>query len=966
MQERGGFLKVLIALALMGVLGFIFVTHMPTERPGSTQSTGTVQTTGSKPPTAIPGAVQPVHTTVKPPAAKPSVLNSASISTIGHKLSQSVGNGFITIGGIIRLLLLTLVIVAGGQVLRNKLINIKNKKLATEMNYFKIIPPQKFEMKNTDSARLLIASFAQNLMSVTATKMSGQSWVRFVLHKSAVDGQIHLYIGVHRNKERQFISSFSGYYPGVELQKKSEEELPMAGIPNNSYVSELEMVRKTGWEAQLPIKIFQDIKAGGDPLDSIMASMGAGRLESQTEVLIDIILTPVHEGKYLYSPANKAAKAYTEKAQGGSSTGDVSLNGIIDEIRYSGKSSKSKPRSYTQANENDRNVVSLIRKRATPPEKAFKTGIRIAAWGGSAFENEHFLKSTVHGFSVLEQANGFRVKSTINRKYIIDRIRKGYMGANEGHVFSSLELYPLVRIPDSLRSTLFNDFVEHARFRTIPIPPELITDIPGNIMIGKSNYPGTYNAPVKLPLGHLMKHAFIMGKTGSGKGVTMRTMLLSMIDNMVKYPDVAPGFTYIDPHGDDIRDVMSYIPDELYDKVHIFHAKNTQFPRGFNLIEPPMPGYEEHTVSTFVQLIRDRFPTGVGPRMEHFMKNGLLSLLTMEGTTILHLQQLFGDERFRAKVVRGIKDPVLQAFWKNEFSAVKDIATVIGPIWNKLGAFASYPAIRHVVGQAHGTINPRMIMDNGEIHLVDLSGGMEDSLSLIGASMVSKYHYSALSRSDTPKEFRRPHILVCDEIHVYATNLMSSILSEDRKFGLGLVLATQYLDRIPKDVLGGILGNVGTTILLNLGENDSMAMAKTVAPQFDNSDLLNLSERNAVIKTEVGEQEDKRQVKFSFRNDYPPMGDPERADKLLAFSDVRDGRPLEEVEKEINRLFHGIESHEITNNATWGAPNENPAQANVQAGESPAKTASNIPAPGEGDEAATSFGGLKGKLSKAK
>src|SRR5690606_11471283 len=121
-------------------------------------------------------------------------------------------------------------------------------------------------------------------------------------------------------------------------------------------------------------------------------------------------------------------------------------------------------------------------------------------------------------------------------------------------------------------------------------------------------------------------------------------------------------------------------------------------------------------------------------------------------------------------------------------------------------------------GQPTSSFNIREIMDKGEILLIDLSGIPEDIKRIMGATLVNLYYFAAMSRHDIlDEDQRRPHYLLCDEISGYATPVMEKILSETRKYGLGLILATQFLKKINTAVVEAIMGNVGTYFTLGLG-----------------------------------------------------------------------------------------------------------------------------------------------------
>ena len=103
-----------------------------------------------------------------------------------------------------------------------------------------------------------------------------------------------------------------------------------------------------------------------------------------------------------------------------------------------------------------------------------------------------------------------------------------------------------------------------------------------------------------------------------------------------------------------------------------------------------------------------------------------------------------------------------------------------------------------------------------------------------------------MSRVDIPEEERKDFYLYVDEFQNIASKSFMSLLSEARKYRLGLVLANQYADQLKREKSGGdtmlsaILGNVATTITFRVGPNDAELLETLFSPTFTRRDLVNL------------------------------------------------------------------------------------------------------------------------------
>src|ERR1041385_7752115 len=81
---------------------------------------------------------------------------------------------------------------------------------------------------------------------------------------------------------------------------------------------------------------------------------------------------------------------------------------------------------------------------------------------------------------------------------------------------------------------------------------------------------------------------------------------------------------------------------------------------------------------------------------------------------------------------------------------------------------------------------------------------------LFGGLLVTMLGLAGLSRADTPDQSRRPFFIYLGEFQTFTTLALVNMLAELRKYGLGLVLANQFMDQIDGELRSAILGNVGT------------------------------------------------------------------------------------------------------------------------------------------------------------
>jgi hypothetical protein len=195
---------------------------------------------------------------------------------------------------------------------------------------------------------------------------------------------------------------------------------------------------------------------------------------------------------------------------------------------------------------------------------------------------------------------------------------------------------------------------------------------------------------------------------------------------------------------------------------------------------------------------------------------------------------------------------VARRFWIDEFESYSDRyrVEVVAPIQNKLGALLTDPRLYRVLVSPEKPISFRRIMDESGALIVNLAKGRlgEDGANALGGLIVSTIALAALSRADAPPSGRRPFFLYVDEFQTFTTLAFANMMSELRKYGLGLTLAHQHLHQLEPDIRHAVLGNASTLISFRVGPEDALTLAREFQPVFGIEDLLNLPNRAIYLK----------------------------------------------------------------------------------------------------------------------
>jgi len=362
--------------------------------------------------------------------------------------------------------------------------------------------------------------------------------------------------------------------------------------------------------------------------------------------------------------------------------------------------------------------------------------------------------------------------------------------------------------------------------------------------LGRTNFRNTQKK-FGIKLDDRRKHVYIIGKTGMGK----TTLLANMAAQ-----DIQDGFgmAFIDPHGEQAEDLLDYVPRERVKDVVYLNPSDIGYPIGFNIMEVKDPEIRHLVAAGLMGVFKKIWPDVWSARMEYILNNSILALLEYPGSSLLGINRMMADVDYRQKVIDKVTDPVIRAFWTQEFARYTQRYEVeaTAAIQNKVGQFVSNPLIRNILGQTKSTIDMREIMDEGKILIVNLSKGRmgEANSMLLGALVITKLYLAAMSRVEIKEKVRKDFFLYVDEFQNFATESFASILSEARKYRLCLIMAHQYIMQMEEIVRDAIFGNAGTIISFRIGAEDGEYLEKEFSPVFAVGDFVNLPKFNIYTK----------------------------------------------------------------------------------------------------------------------
>ncbi|MDR2411005.1 MAG: type IV secretion system DNA-binding domain-containing protein, partial [Bacteroidales bacterium] len=382
----------------------------------------------------------------------------------------------------------------------------------------------------------------------------------------------------------------------------------------------------------------------------------------------------------------------------------------------------------------------------------------------------------------------------------------------------------------------------------------------GNVVVKNSSK----SVPYYWDQSNRNKHMWIIGKTGTGKSYFLSSLISRDILNH-------GGLMIIDPHGDLIDVILKRIPHNRQNDIILFDPSDTKYSPGLNLFEAnywdlaDISNIIEEAVSIFIKLYGAEI---FGPRIQHYFRQGLISLMEYHKrnggslTTLKEIAKLYINQSFLTKIRYNSGDTA-KDFWEMyDKQDAREKAEILPFFQAKFDPLVSNYFLKTITEQQKSMINFEKVIDSKKIVLVNLCKGLisERASNLLGMILISQLNNAIMKRAKNKPNERKLFTLYVDEFQNFASQTFANMLSEARKYGLSLVLANQYINQLKlhdpyqnmyADALKeSIFGNSGTIVSFRISESDSKDIATEMDLKIkDENPFVDLNNYECIVST---------------------------------------------------------------------------------------------------------------------
>lgn len=319
----------------------------------------------------------------------------------------------------------------------------------------------------------------------------------------------------------------------------------------------------------------------------------------------------------------------------------------------------------------------------------------------------------------------------------------------------------------------------------------------------------------------------VIGRSGKGKSKALEHIVYQHIANGV-------GCGLIDPHATLIDDLLRHLitrrvldNPEVRSRIVYVDPSRGDYVIPFNVLATNDAPYK--VVASVLEAFRRTFPTirDNAPHFENLLTHALLLLIACK-KTLMDLTRLLVDDDWRGELLSQAGDPKISSYFHDRYEKWgREAPLMRESTLNKVSALSINPYLEVMLGQQANRLDMKALMDEGKIFLLNLGHLDVETNRLLGSLIMTSFELAMYRRQNSTL-----WPLTIDEFASYMANegsvtTLAHILSQARKFGLGLCISHQTLSQLTPKMLGA-LGNTDTRLIFGVDRDDSEFFAKRI------------------------------------------------------------------------------------------------------------------------------------------
>ncbi len=345
--------------------------------------------------------------------------------------------------------------------------------------------------------------------------------------------------------------------------------------------------------------------------------------------------------------------------------------------------------------------------------------------------------------------------------------------------------------------------------------------------------------PVKISQSTRFEHQHIVAGSGHGKTQTIQQLILHDLKSVIKGK---ASVIVIDSQGELIRnisDLAIFRPGSpLFDKLVVVDPTDVEYPVALNLFDVKMDRINEYS-----QLDREKMVNGI-LELYDFVLGSLLAaemtqkqsvifryitrlMIQIPNATIATLRELLeegGADKYREHINK--LQGSARSFFETEFDS-KEFVQTKKQVLRRLWGILENQSFERMFLHPRNKLDLFSEMNAGKIILINTAKDLlkEDGTEIFGRFFIAMIAQAAQERSVIHSNDRMPTYVYIDEAADYFDRNIGIILSQARKYKVGMILAHQYLGQMDSKLQEAVFTNTSIRFAGGVSSKDARALA---------------------------------------------------------------------------------------------------------------------------------------------
>lgn len=335
------------------------------------------------------------------------------------------------------------------------------------------------------------------------------------------------------------------------------------------------------------------------------------------------------------------------------------------------------------------------------------------------------------------------------------------------------------------------------------------------------------------------EHHHICAGTGFGKTQTLQFLINEDL------PAVARGersLVVIDSQDDlinTIKGLKAFAPGEpLHDRLVLIDPSDVEYPVALNLFDVGMERVEtydplrrEQLTNSILEIydfvLGTLLDAGMTQKQSVIFRYVARLMLSVPNATIHTLRDLLepnGHERFKDDIAK--LDGSARHFFTTQFNDKQYAQTKQQLLW-RLYSILENQTFERMFAHPKSKLDLYAELNSGKVILINTAKSLlkDTGSQFFGRFFIALIAHAAQERSALKADDRMSTILYLDEAHEYCNQTTDTLLAQARKYGLGVVLAHQYLGQLDGKLQDAFATNTSIKFVGGVSSKDAKAFA---------------------------------------------------------------------------------------------------------------------------------------------